>query len=390
MYTREENENIIIENQNELEIEWQEEDQIYPMDGIKVDKGFYTVFELKRRFDSKEKRIILDSEFQREDVWKSDRKSELIESVLMGLPLPIFYFNQDKYGKLIVVDGRQRLTALFEYMNDAYPLIRLKILPKLNGLYFSELSPHLAGRLEDYQIQAHVILPPTPERIKFDIFDRVNRGGMQLNKQEIRNALYQGEATRFLKRIVESDAFKKATGNAFANEKRMKDKYLITRFVSFLLYKCEMLEDDEGNIYVYHDDIDDLLGRGLDELNRLGRTESQKIEDLESIVIGALEKAFFYLGKDAFRLKQEGRRSPINMNVFETVMFMMAWIPAIEEEIRYRVQEEYQGLVNSDEFKDNIGNHRDSAAKLEWRLEKAIQIGDSLSNIIASEEVAYD
>ena len=59
--TMEDNENIIIENQNELEIEWQEEDQIYPMDGIKVDKGFYTVFELKRRFDSKEKRIILDS-----------------------------------------------------------------------------------------------------------------------------------------------------------------------------------------------------------------------------------------------------------------------------------------------------------------------------------------
>ncbi|MDE6054534.1 MAG: DUF262 domain-containing protein, partial [Lachnospiraceae bacterium] len=191
MYTREENENIIIENQNELEIEWQEEAQIYPMDGIKVDKGFYTVFELKRRFDSKEKRIILDSEFQREDVWKYDRKSELIESVLMGLPLPIFYFNQDKYGKIIVVDGRQRLTALFEYMNDTYPLIKLKILPQLNNLKFSQLPPHLAGRLEDYQIQAHVIQPPTPDRIKFDIFDRVNRAGTQLNKQEIRNALYQ-------------------------------------------------------------------------------------------------------------------------------------------------------------------------------------------------------
>lgn len=380
MYTMEDNENIIIENQNELEIEWQEEDQIYPMDGIKVDKGFYTVFELKRRFDSKEKRIILDSEFQREDVWKYDRKSELIESVLMGLPLPIFYFNQDKYGKLIVVDGRQRLTALFEYLNDTYPLTKLKILPRLNNLRFSQLPPHLAGRLEDYQIQAHVILPPTPERIKFDIFDRVNRGGMQLNKQEIRNALYQGEATRFLKKMVESDAFIKATGNAFANEKRMKDKYLITRFVSFLLYKLNYLEDDEGNPYEYHDDVDDILGRGMDALNRLGKTESKDITDLESLVKSALEKSFFYLGEDAFRLKQGGRRNPINMNVFETVMFMMTWISGMDERLKRSVQEKYHELVNSEIFKDNIGNHRDSEAKLEWRLKKAIQIGKTLSN----------
>lgn len=389
MDIKEECENIIIENQNELEIEWQEEDQNYPMDGIKVDKGFYTVFELKRRFDSKEKRIILDSEFQREDVWKYDRKSELIESVLMGLPLPIFYFNQDKYGKLIVVDGRQRLTALFEYLNDTYPLTKLKILPQLNGLKFSNLPPHLAGRLEDYQIQAHVILPPTPERIKFDIFDRVNRGGMQLNKQEIRNALYQGEATRFLKRIVESEEFKKATGNAFANEKRMKDKYLITRFVSFLLYKSNWLNDDDGNRYVYHGDIDDILGRGLDELNRLGKENEKKIDNIENMVTNALKNSFFYLGEDAFRLKQEGRRSPINMNVFETVMFMMVFVRPYSEKIKSKIQREYQNLINGDEFKDNIGSHHDSAVKLEWRLRKARNIGAKYKANINKEET-YD
>lgn len=380
MYNSEEAENIIIENQDELEIEWQEEGQIYPMDGIKVEKGFYTVFELKRRFDSKDKRIILDSEFQREDVWKNDRKSELIESVLMGLPLPIFYFNQDKYGRLIVVDGRQRLTALFEYMNGLYALTKLKILPKLNNLRFSQLPPQLIGRLEDYQIQAHVILPPTPERIKFDIFDRVNRGGMQLNKQEIRNALYQGEATKLLKRIVDSDAFKKATGDAFANEKRMKDKYLITRFLTFALQYLDRLEDDEGNIYVYRDDIDDFLGRGMDAINRMGKTDISEIEELEVLVTDNLEKSFFYLGEDAFRLKQEGKRSPINMNVFEAVMFMMITLPWNDERIKGRVQEEYSKFVNSTEFRDNIGNHRDSAAKLKWRLEKAHELGEKIAD----------
>ena len=180
------------ELENDLDINTKNEDSIYPMNDIKIEKGFYTVFELKRKFNSKNKRIILDSDFQRDDVWGKEKKCELIESVLMGLPLPIFYFNQDKYGRLIVVDGRQRLTALFEFMDDKITLRKLKILSELNDKKFSQLSPVLAGRIEDYQIQAHVILPPTPDRIKFDIFDRVNRGGMQLNKQEIRNALYQG------------------------------------------------------------------------------------------------------------------------------------------------------------------------------------------------------
>lgn len=233
-----ENEEIVLDNQNEeMDINGREDEQIYPMNGIKVDKGFYTIFELKRKFDSSEKRIILDSDFQREEVWNLQRKIELVESVLMGLPLPIFYFNQDKYGRLIVVDGRQRLTALFEYMDDKFSLNKLKILPQMDGLKFSDLTPIMASRIEDYQLQAHVILPPTPDRIKFDIFDRVNRGGVQLNKQEIRNALYQGQATKLLNRLVKSQAFVQATGNAFQKEKRMKDKYLINRFIAVWFYR---------------------------------------------------------------------------------------------------------------------------------------------------------
>ena len=71
------------------------EEKIYPMNGIKVDKGYYSVFELKRKYDAEERRVILDSDFQREDIWRRENKAELVESVLMGLPLPIFYFNQD-------------------------------------------------------------------------------------------------------------------------------------------------------------------------------------------------------------------------------------------------------------------------------------------------------
>lgn len=369
-----ENENETVEHGYELDADVQEEEQIYPANKIKVDKGFYTVFELKRRFDANPKRIILDSDFQRENVWYKDRKSELIESVLMGLPLPIFYFNQDKYGNLIVIDGRQRLGTLFSYMADEFALKGLKILRNENEKKFSDLPPIFTGRIEDFQIQAHIIMPPTPDRIKFDIFDRVNRGGVSLNKQEMRNALYQGRATRLLKSLAMSDAFRNATGGAFLKEKRMKDKYLLTRFIAFLLYDEQKLKDEKGGQYIYKNDIDEFLGKGMETLNMMDDWEIEKIEQL---VTEILEKSYFYLGEDAFRLTKGERRSPINMNVFETVMYALWYIPADEEKLQPKVSNKILQLLDSVEFRDNIGNHRDSVEKINWRLKIAGTIGRS-------------
>jgi hypothetical protein len=361
-----------VEHEEELDVKNQEDERIYPMNGIKIDKGFYTLFELNRRFNASPKRVILDSDFQREDVWHPEDKAELVESVLMGLPLPIFYFSQDKYGNLIVVDGRQRLTALFSYMNDGYKLKNLNILPNVNDRKFSELSPAQRARIEDFQIQAHVIMPPTPDRIKFDIFDRVNRGGTRLNKQEMRNALYQGAATRLLKTLSESDSFKDATGKAFVREKRMKDKYILTRYITFYLYRNHVLKDEKGEVYVYKDDIDELLGFGMDALNHMGEAELQRIEKL---VLDGLKKSYFYLGEDGFRLSGGERRSPINMNVFETVMFIMQFLPFENESLKDQIKIKVQNLLGNEEFRENIGNHRDSAARLKWRLEQAEQAG---------------
>jgi hypothetical protein len=367
-----------MDHQEELNINGLEGEQIYPMNGIKVDKGFYTIFELKRRYDSKQKRIILDSDFQRENLWKRQQRVELVESVLMGLPLPIFYFNQDKYGRLIVVDGRQRLSALFEYIDDKFPLDKLKILSELNGFKFSDLSTVMAGKIEDFQLQAHVILPPTPDRIKFDIFDRVNRGGTQLNKQEIRNALYQGGATKLLSRLAKSQEFVDATGSAFQHELRMKDKYLLNRFLAIYLYRNGMILEDDNTVYVYKDDVDELLGKCLDTLNH---ASEEQMNFLENLVLDTLKKSFFYMGNDAFRLNVEGRKSPINMNLFETIMYVLLFVPGCNENLKNKVQAEMLKLIQSEEFRENIGNHRDSATKLKWRIDRAEEIGRKYSKV---------
>ncbi len=362
-----------IENNMEAELDGDEslkaslssEENGYPMYNIKVERGFYTVYELKRKYDGKVKRIILDSDFQREDVWKPLQKAELIESILMGLPLPIFYFNQDKMGRLIVVDGRQRLTALFEYMDDLWALKGLRVLKELNGKKFSMLDPIVQSQIEDYQIQAHVIQPPTSDRIKFDIFDRVNRAGTQLNKQEIRNALYQGKATELLNRIVKSEIFKIATEGAFINNSRMKDKYIVIRFIAFLLYFDKKIMAD-NKPYIYKNDIDELLGLTMETLN--GMSE-KGIASLENITLVSLERTVELLGENAFRMERaNGTRSPINMNVFEVVMYFMSKLSPVMIKQKKKILCKVQNLKKDAEFQEAIGNHRDNWNKVEKRF----------------------
>ena len=363
-------EEVELDGEEELQSKNDDSVNCYPMYNINVEKGFYSFFELKRKYDNPNKRIILDAEFQRESVWKPNQKAELIESILMGLPLPIFYFNQDKYGRLIVIDGRQRLTALFEFMSDEWQLRGLKVLKDLNGKKFSALDPIIQSQIEDYQIQAHVIQPPTPDRIKFDIFDRVNRAGTQLNKQEIRNALYQGKSTLLLNIIAADDSFNNATGGAFAKDTRMKGKYIILRFIAFEMLFEEKLHKD-GEKYEYRNDMEELLGLTMETINDM--TEAD-INDIKEYTKEALKKTFDVLGEDAFRLtRSDGSRSPINMNVFETVMHVMrgAYNKNISEDY---LKVSIDNLKANEKFLDAIGNHRDNINKVLKRYNMANKI----------------
>ncbi|MBR6834429.1 MAG: DUF262 domain-containing protein [Oscillospiraceae bacterium] len=366
---------FILENEEELKAEYGE--LSYPLDGLKIDKNTYSFYELKRKYDSDYRNLILDSDFQRNNVWKIQSKIELVESVLMTLPLPVFYFSQDYHGRLIVVDGRQRLTSVFEYMNNEFPLKGLKILKEFEGCKFRDLKPVYRNRIEDAQIITYIIMPQTPERVKFDIFARVNRNGLKLNKQEIRNALYQGEATRLLKFIVESSIFIEATGNAFVKDKRMKDRYLVSRFWALYLYHNNKLKDLNGSPYYYRGDMDEMISYALNWVNRSLKPSS---DEIKQITLLCLNKSFYLLGEDAFRRSFEGKKFPVNMNIFETVMMIMNSILDFEVCDRKSAARIIKDFLSSDEFIENIGDHRDSTLKLEWRLKMADEIGRSIRN----------
>lgn len=357
----------------------QNEEENYNADSINIDQGYFSVFELKRKYDrtklqrnienkiyneDRRNQIILDSDFQREAVWKIKQKSELIESVLMGLPIPIMYLYEDKFANLVVVDGRQRLTAFFEFLDEKYELTGLKILKNLNGKKFSNLDPVYQSKLEDYQLITQIIKPPTPDSVIFNVFDRVNRGGTSLNNQEMRNALYQGNSTKLLDVIAKSEIFKEATGKSL-QAKRMKDKYLILRALAFWLWSDKRLVNKKDEQIEYRGDIDELLGKTMEYLNFISEIQLQEINNKFN---QAMVNSIRILGDDAFRLKNlnDKRKSPINMNVFESIVYVMI---VLDKKIGLDnlIKEKYFELITDNDFLDNIANHRDSANKYEKR-----------------------
>lgn len=301
-----------------------DDEQVYPLEKIRIEKGRMSLFEIKRRIERGD--IQLDPKFQRQSLWDNKQKSELIESILMGIPIPVFYFFESKDAKIQIVDGKQRISTAIDFMSNKFKLGKLNIIKyfdkdnkdESNGKKFSDLATLLQRKIEDYQIDTYIIQPPTPEKIKFDIFDRVNRGGTTLNNQEMRNALYQGNATRLLDELSELDIFKKATGHSIES-KRMKDKYIILRFIGFFLYRSHNLGKIE-----YQGNIDEFLAQVMDFLNNLNDYNEELIADIRLAFTKSMSFAYENYGADIFRFKNSNgeNKRPINMALFESLAYL--------------------------------------------------------------------
>lgn len=359
-------ENDGVEDYKTLSIEEDnDEKNSYPNLEIKIERVQYSIFELNRRHERGS--IMLDPTFQRNFVWKNKQKSELIESVIMGIPLPLIYLAENRDGNLIVVDGRQRLTTFFDFLNNKFTLRDLKILTKINKMKFEDLEkeyPQYATMIEDFQLTIQIIKFPTPDRVRFDIFDRVNRGGTPLNKQEMRNALYQGKATVLLKELSESNEFIQATGNAI-NSEHMKDRYIILRAISIYMWKIGMLKDVYGNPVEYKSDMEDFLGNSMQFLNSL---TIEQIEDIETIFKEIMLKTYKILGKDAFRIPTNlPQRRPISMTLFETLFYYFSL--CLKENDNEKIKKSVQELLQNEEFINYLEKTVDSSTRLNKRLE---------------------
>ncbi len=173
--------------------------------------------------------------FQRKaDLWSKKQMSRLIESILLKLPLPIFYFDVTNPDKWIIVDGLQRISTIKNFfVKKTLTLTSLEFLTQLNGKTYDELDRSFKRTIEDTNLITYQIEAQTPKKVRYSIFNRINTGGLSLNAQEIRQALNQnGKAVEFLKTICDTKIFKRIVR---VSSSRMLDRELVLRFMAFNL-----------------------------------------------------------------------------------------------------------------------------------------------------------
>lgn len=310
------------EDENGLEREADTVPEIeVPFDPTKIDIIVkpMTISTLKDRLQNFE--LDLTPDFQRQaHVWNAKRKSRLLESILLRIPLPSFYFSEDADGGYAVVDGLQRLCSIFHFMEPKLladktgvklpPLLLndLQYLRDQDGKSFGDLDRKFQRRISELEITANIIRANTPPAVKFNVFARLNQGGMPLNAQEIRNAIFPGAWRNHLREMSAGDVFLNATDNAVRSE-RQQDVELILRFVSLWQLGPSFSRPAQQT-------LDEFLNSVVEEsLVHWAETDWRKVK---SAFENGLRAARAIFGRHAFRKSTgTGRRRPINRGLFE-------------------------------------------------------------------------
>jgi hypothetical protein len=285
--------------------------------------------------------IILAPDFQRNEVWNDTQKSRLIESLMLKIPIPMFYVSADENGNYTVVDGLQRLSTIRSFILGDKFLESKKIEDKGNGFKlqnlefwnltyadknFNGLPIHIQNRLLETEFTFTIINPGTPEEVKRNVFKRLNTGGEPLTAQEIRHALYLGKSTQLLSDLAKSTSFIQATSSSI-RDNRMEDRELILRFISFLIrhpyhyYKNNDMDSFLCDTMIIINHLPSLDSKVINKIidNDLNRILIKHIEEIRSKFELAMERAFMLFGIHSFR-KSLGnrRRTQVNKALFET------------------------------------------------------------------------
>ena len=326
----------------------------YPIDDITIRSENRTVHEINRRIGKGT--FVLNPEFQRDFIWPKNKQSKLIESVIMRIPLPVFYLAENSMGKMVVVDGLQRLTTFRCYLKDELKL-KLPDRKELDGRKFSELPTKYQNRVEDTNLIFYIIDSNVPERARLDIFERVN-SGEPLTRQQMRNNLYMGAATKFLRDEASTPLFQKATGNSL-NRRKMRDREFINRFCAFQIF----------DLTSYRGDMDQFLAECLIKMNDF---DDIALEILSTQFRRALKNNIIVFGKHAFRQHEprQHHRSVLNASLWDVMSTGLSKYPS--EAIKRcsgQIRETVFKLFSDSDFVTSITQGTSHTRKVYYRFE---------------------
>ena len=304
---------------------------------------------LIKRIERNSVQLNTESYFQRkDDLWDSVKQSRLIESILIRFPLPAFFFDASDDNNWLVVDGLQRLSSIRNFAVDkTLKLTNLEFLSHLNGSTWDSLGEDLQRIIEESQVVIYKIMPGTPTDVKFNIFKRINTGGLVLEPQEIRHALFQGKPAVFIAELGKNKEFIRAT-NGRIKTHRMLDRDFANRFLCFYLFGTENYGTDD-----YGKDLDTYMSKAMAVIYE--KTD-EEIEKIKYDFSEAMKLSLSIFSEEAFRKVYNNykRLPPINKALFDAIAAQFALLSDEQRTILKSRKTEFKKglkeLLKSDEY----------------------------------------
>ena len=322
-------------------------------------------------------RLILQPDFQRQFIWNRPTASRLIESAILGIPLPIIYLSEEKNGETVVIDGQQRLTSFFSFIEGTFreskeksyefKLSGLKVLTELNGKTFKELDEDTQEKITGYSLRTITFDKDSNKELKFEIFERLNTGSISLNDQELRNCVYRGKYNDLLKEMSSNKDFREIL-NIKTPERRMADVELVLRFAAF--YHATYLN--------YKPTIKKFLNDDMERYAEISDKDAQELQNAFKNAVTIIKSLF---GKKAFRRFKRGNENDPNGNwqskqfnrsLYDVLMFTFA--RADKNKVIHNldsIKEAWINLMTQDhEFIESIEISTSSIKAVNTRFEK--------------------
>jgi len=306
-----EQETLEFEGQDE-----QEDDQVneVPIQNRQINAKYSnrSIFELCRQ--EQNGNLELQPEYQRQQVWDDIKSSRLIESVLIGVPIPVIYLSEESDSKYSVIDGQQRLNAFIRFHKNELMLKGLKSLD-LDGKKFKELSKGIRNRFENSTILVIEISKESDPDVKYDIFERLNTGAVQLKPQELRNCVYRGSYNKLINELSEDKDFQHLLGLEKPHP-RMWDREMVLRFFAFY----------HKDHYKYVSSMKSFLNKEMEKYRNINENEEKELRrifkksvDLSKTVFGDRVFRRFVVGssKDNIDGKWE---TVFNTGLYDVIM----------------------------------------------------------------------
>ena len=300
-----------IENENDVE---EEKERPFDAEKIRVDQQMLSVKYMLELMD--QDLIELNPGYQRRRVWKDNKKkSLLIESLMLRIPIPAFYFYENEDGKYQVIDGQQRLTTIKEFVDGKFRLNGLEYLGKeYNKRKFKDLDTKYIQRIYRTQIAVNILDARSPKNVIYDIFRRVNTGGVNLNPQEMRNAICKQEVRDFLVKSTRNENYVMATRGRVKDD-RMDSQELVLRFYAF--YKAYNYE--KNILYYDYPNIAAMLDDAIENLNKMSLERREELFEKFDL---AMKRSYEAFGKYAFsKIQKEGNGVKRNLDYINKSLF---------------------------------------------------------------------